>query len=195
MGRETSPENDAAIRLLAPPHDARVLEVGCGHGRTLRKLSHLVTAGLVAGLDGSRTMLRVARRANADAIARGRAWLVRGDSARIPCRAGAFDRALAVHTLYFWTDPRAHLREIRRVLRDGGRLVLCFRARADALRARRYSPAVYRFYEAREVEALLGEVGFGNVGVREGTLQGRQMVWVVADACASTTAPRAAQDP
>lgn len=85
MTRETSPENYIAVRLLAPlPKEARVLEVGCGHGRTLRQLARLVPEGQVVGVDGSATMLDIAWRYNAAAVRRGRLRLLRADSGRLP---------------------------------------------------------------------------------------------------------------
>jgi ubiquinone/menaquinone biosynthesis C-methylase UbiE len=42
----------------------------------------------------------------------------------IPFEDESFDRILTVHTIYFWPDPERGLREILRVLKRGGRLVL-----------------------------------------------------------------------
>jgi SAM-dependent methyltransferase len=73
-----------------------------------------------------------------------RVGLMLADRAGIPDAAGSFDRAYAVHTIYFWPEPARDLRELSRVLRDGGRLVL---------------------YDAGEVRELLERTGFVDVEI------------------------------
>ena len=77
----------------------------------------------------------------------------------IPYGNERFDAALAVHVLYFWTDAISELREIRRVLRPGGRLILGYRPRdADAVAA--LPATVYVLRSTDEVERLLVDAGF-----------------------------------
>jgi ubiquinone/menaquinone biosynthesis C-methylase UbiE len=64
-----------------------------------------------------------------------------------------------VLTLYFWSDPRRELRELARVLKPGGLLVLGFREPSDATAAS-FPTSIYRFRSSGEVEALLGSAGF-----------------------------------
>jgi SAM-dependent methyltransferase len=60
-------------------------------------------------------------------IERGRLHLERGTSADLGAFTdGRFDGVVAVHVVHFWDEPERDLREIRRVLRPGGRLVLGF---------------------------------------------------------------------
>ncbi len=180
MRRETAPENDVAIELLAPPPGGRILEVGCGHDQTLLRLSRLAPSGMLVGLDGSATMLGIARRRNAAAVRSGRVRLLHADSSRIPFLDATFDRVLAVHVLYFWEDPGAHLREIRRVLRAGGLLVLCFPPKSEAISAARFPPSVYAFREVREVERHLRDAGFDGVEIQERLIGSRRLAWAVA---------------
>jgi len=70
----------------------------------------------------------------------------------MPFEDARLDRALSVHTVYFWSDPTSCLREIRRVLRPRARLVLGF-LRADSPRRTRFPREVYAFYEERDVRA------------------------------------------
>jgi SAM-dependent methyltransferase len=116
----------------------------------------------VAGIDHADGTLRSARRRCAGPIAGGRVQLHCGDSAHLPFRDAAFDKALAVHTLYFWQPPHPHLCEIRRVLVAGGRLVLAFRpGGADGVGD--FPGAVYTFHTPEHVHDLLAAAGFGAI--------------------------------
>ena len=181
MGHETSPENDRTVALLeVTPHD-RVLEVGFGHGRTIEKLARLATGGIIAGLDRSAAMLKVASARNREAIAAGRVVLTTGDGASLPYPDTAFDKACATHVLYFWREPLQPLRELRRVLRPGGRLVLCVRDKRDAKRAGKYPPDIYRFYDRAELEMLVRQAGFRPVQYASTTVSRREIAWLIAE--------------
>ena len=78
----------------------------------------------------------------------------------MPFPDARFDKAYSVHALYFWKSPVIHLREIRRVLRPGGRLVLGFRTKDDGSGADAFPGAVYTFYGVEEVREMLRASGF-----------------------------------
>jgi len=164
MAHETSELNEHALRLLHPSPFDRVLEVGFGHGRTIERLASVVDYGRVCGIDVSESMLNMAVRRNRHAIAEGRVDLRKGDCASIPFGAASFDAALSVHTLYFWGDPTACLREIRCVLRPGGRVVLGF-LRGDSPLRKRFPSEVYVFYDEQAVCAMLAASDFGSIQV------------------------------
>jgi ubiquinone/menaquinone biosynthesis C-methylase UbiE len=166
MAFETRAANAFALRQLPLAPGAAVLEIGCGHGRTLAALARRVRGGTVAGVDPSDVMVRHATQRMRAEIARGRAEVHRAEAARLPFPDARFDAALAVHVLYFWPEPLVELREIRRVLRPGGTLVLGFRP--DGPEARASLPSsVYHLRSVAEVEKLLGEAGFDAARARE----------------------------
>jgi len=167
MSAETAAANGEALALLALQPDDRVLEVGCGHGRTMERAAGSLTTGFVAGVDLSAEMVRMAEHRCRRSIRDGRVTVTVGDSAHLPFPERHFDKALAVHTIYFWADPTAHLAEIRRVLREGGRLVLAFRSKEDRA-AGDFPEAVYTFYTGQEVRSLLERSGFQRVDVVSG---------------------------
>lgn len=86
----------------------------------------------------------------------------------VPFVSRHFGAVLMAFTLCFVTDPAAIFRETRRLLADGGGLVIGFLPRgtpwADlyALRAARGQPGYRdaRFYTAAELEQLLADSGF-----------------------------------
>lgn len=159
MARETALANERALQLLRLTPTDHVLEVGFGHGRTIQLAADMLPHGFVAGVDLSEQMVRMASRQNRHHIAAGRVALALSDAMPLPFADGSFDKAYCVHVLYFWSEPRDPLREIARVLKPGGRLVLGFRPRGDE-HAADFPPAVYHFYDPDEVETLLADCGF-----------------------------------
>src|SRR6185503_1480909 len=87
--------------------------------------------------------------------------LKQGRAEELPYTDLSFDKALAVHTLYFWPDLLRPLAELRRVLTPAGRLVIAYRTDPEA--ARSFPPAVYRFRDEAEVAAALGASGFTGI--------------------------------
>jgi ubiquinone/menaquinone biosynthesis C-methylase UbiE len=159
MASETASFNREVVAALAPAPGERILEVGFGHGRTLAETANDASQSTFAGIDVSADALRVAEGRCQELIAQGRVELRVGESAALPWADATFDKAYAVHTLYFWRDPRREVRELARVLKPSGLLVLGFREPSDAA-VSTFPAAVYRFRSAQEVEALLASAGF-----------------------------------
>jgi ubiquinone/menaquinone biosynthesis C-methylase UbiE len=167
MSHETAALNAAVLGVLALEPTDRVLEVGFGHGRTVETAAAIVTDGFVAGIDLSETMARMARRRCRRFIEQGRVRLEVGDSSRLPFPDQSFDKVFSVHTIYFWTDPLAHLRELHRVLKPGGRLAIGLRPQAPGSGAGDFPDTVYTFYETEAVRELVAQSGFGRATVAE----------------------------
>jgi len=111
-------------RLLEPAAGERVLEVGPGTGYYSIDLARaLEPGGTLELLDVQAEMLDHALR---DARRRGLSNLLatRGDAQELPYPDGRFDAATLLFTLGEIPDRQAALRELRRVLRPGGRLVV-----------------------------------------------------------------------
>jgi ubiquinone/menaquinone biosynthesis C-methylase UbiE len=109
--------DDLEVAVAAPlARDQRVLEVGCGTGLILSRLSP--AAKLACGLDLSPEMLRGAR-------ARG-LRVVLGSATRLPFADASFDLVCSFKVLAHVPDIQQALAEITRVTRPGGRMVLEF---------------------------------------------------------------------
>lgn len=101
------------------PSGGIVADVGCGNGAYLAELARRQVAGQVIGMDLSPGML-----AAASARGTGSAALVAADATALPLRPASVDLALAMHMLYHVPDPLDAVRELRRVTRPGGRVVI-----------------------------------------------------------------------
>ena len=140
-------------------------------------------AGAVAGLDSDPRMLAVARATPRGADAPPIAW-VQGNALAMPFERATFDSVVCLEGIQFFEDRTAGLREIRRVLRGGGRLVASiwsavsenpgYAALAEGLRtfvsdaAARLPPLTLS--DPEEIRRLLSSAGFMGVSVNAVTL-------------------------
>lgn len=95
-----------------------VVEAACGSGHGLGLLAR--DGRKAMGIDITASLLELARRQHATVP------VVRGDVLRLPFRSAAIDTLVFLEAIYYLTDIPAFLRECRRVLRPGGRLLLCW---------------------------------------------------------------------
>ena len=102
----------AALATMLGPGPGRCLELGCGTGTRAAEVRTLGWTPL--GVDLSGGMLRYAR---------GRLPAVRADAARLPVRDGSMDAVITVLAHTDMPDYRAVLREVARVLCNGGSFV------------------------------------------------------------------------
>ncbi len=98
-----------------------VLEVGCGTGRFLLALGH--EGGRAVGVDRDPAMLNFARRQTTQNLAGHFEW-IEGDALAIPFPDGVFDVVFANTLLCFCKNPVAVIREMVRVCRPGGRVLI-----------------------------------------------------------------------
>lgn len=118
------------IPLLEVQSDSKVLEVGFGPGVAIQILAATVSTGSVAGVDYSQEMVEQATTRNAKAIAARIVQLHYGSVEKLPFADDIFDRALAINSMQVWSDGMAGLREIRRVMTEGGQIALGFTSAA-----------------------------------------------------------------
>jgi ubiquinone/menaquinone biosynthesis C-methylase UbiE len=159
MARHNEREARWTVELLAIEPDARVLEIGFGPGVAIQYAAERATRGHVSGIDCSEGMLQMARKRNASQLANGLVDLTKADVQSLPYPDDSFDRAFAIHCIYFWPDPAACLREIRRVLRPDGVAAITIRP-VHQWQGRKPPADVFHLYRGDEVAQLLSDSGF-----------------------------------
>ena len=101
-----------------------ILDVGCGGGRTVSKLAAIAPQGKVYGIDHSTESVAMAMRTNKQWIDIARVEVREASVSRLPFSEGAFDVITAVETHFWWPALPTDLREVLRVLKPGGRLII-----------------------------------------------------------------------
>lgn len=142
---------------LSYPAGLRVLEIGCGAGATaveLARRGHLVTA-----LDRSPTMLEHTRN---HAVTSGVGELVRpilGDAHRLLIPTGTFDLVLALGVLSWLEEPKTAIKEMARVTRPDGLVLVTSLNSLDL--ARLLDPGRTPLLAPARTTARLGAAGLG----------------------------------
>jgi SAM-dependent methyltransferase len=149
-------------RMRLAPED-NVLDVGCGSGWLARLLAEQVLEGRVVGVDVADEMIRRARRNNVDLQ---NAMFIVGEAEEIPWDANFFTHAISVEAAYYWPHPLAALREIHRVLRQGGTawvLINYYRENVHAHQWGKILSVPTHLFSVVEWAALFAEAGFSGL--------------------------------
>jgi len=172
------------VDVARPVPGERVLDVGCGTGAAARYAAELVApGGTVAAIDTDARMIAFARTlcppGDVD-------WRV-ADVMALPFGDGAFDVVVGHQVLQFLKDKAGALREMRRVLAPGGRLVLGIfcglalcpghDAVARALEAHDVDPSgirvPYAYDDAMAIGDVIQQAGFRDISVVRRSLESR----------------------
>jgi ubiquinone/menaquinone biosynthesis C-methylase UbiE len=124
MNASHSKLTDWGLAHVSIENHYTILDVGCGGGRTISKLAAIATQGKVYGVDYSEESVAAAKRTNAQWIDLGRVEVRHGSVSKLPFPDGMFDLITAVETHFWWPDLPGDMREVFRVLKPGGTLIL-----------------------------------------------------------------------
>lgn len=162
---------------VVPLAAGRVLEVGIGTGLNMPYYDKS-RVGKIVGLDPALRMHRLARKriklAGLDVE------LIGLSAEKIPLADASFDSVVVTYTLCSIPDPVLALREMRRVLAPGGRLIFCEHGRAPEVGVRRWQTRLQPYWKRiaggchldRDVPALLSEAGFESKNIQTMYLPG-----------------------
>ena len=110
----------ATLRAVAPKRGERILDLAAGTGTS--SMAFVPSGAHVVAADFSRGMIAEGRRRHGDVP---NLEFVQADATDLPFEAGEFDAVTMSFGLRNVNDPRRALRELRRVTRPGGRIVVC----------------------------------------------------------------------
>ncbi|HEY4363621.1 MAG TPA: class I SAM-dependent methyltransferase [Bryobacteraceae bacterium] len=101
-----------------------VLDIGCGGGQTVGRLAALTPRGKVHAVDYSAASVAATRAHNLAEVESGHVQVQEASVSRLPFDNDFFDAITAIETHYYWPDYVNDLREVCRVLKPGGSLLI-----------------------------------------------------------------------
>jgi ubiquinone/menaquinone biosynthesis C-methylase UbiE len=162
---------------VVPRAQGRVLEVGIGTGLNIPHYDKTRVHGIV-GVDPALRMHRLAQKRIARAGLN--VELIGLEAEKLPLEDGSFDSIVCTYTLCTIPDPVAALKEMRRVLKPGGKLIFCEHGRAPEESVRRWQDRLQPLWGrlaggchlGRDIPALLQAGGFYVPAMQRGYIKG-----------------------
>ena len=189
MNRSHSDLTQWGLEHVTIEPDFAILDIGCGGGATVSRLSAIATHGTVCGVDYADGSVAVSRRRNAALIAAGRVDIRKASVSQLPFADGSFDLATAIETHYYWPDLAGSMQEIRRVLKPGGVLVMIAESykggRFDSLQRVVMKPLGSTHLGVDEHRQLFAAAGYSDVQMIEHHGKG----WICGVGRAVTSGP------
>ena len=124
MNISHSKMTDWGLNHISTGEYATVLDIGCGGGGTIKKMSQIVTKGKIYGIDYSEESVRISQKTNKGEIQAGRVEIRQGSVSSLPFPDDKFDLITAIETHYFWPDLVNDMKEALRVLKPCGTLIM-----------------------------------------------------------------------
>jgi SAM-dependent methyltransferase len=171
MNRAHAPMTDWALSLISLRDSRAVLDIGCGGGGALLRLSGLAPQAELHGIDYSPQALGVAARTNRQLMEQGRVLLREADVSDLPYDDGRFDLTVAINSHYFWRDLEAGLGEIMRVLQPGGSVALAggeyFGGKHDTRNRKLASNGRMNCHTLHDLRDILSAAGYSGTVIHE----------------------------
>jgi ubiquinone/menaquinone biosynthesis C-methylase UbiE len=166
MNRGNVLMNQQAIADLGADEGDKVMEAGMGNGLFVDLLLDSAKDIHYTGCDFSDVMVTEAERINAQWIAANKAKFVCGDLNALPFADDSFHKVYTVNTIYFWEEPNSVLKEIRRVLKPQGTLLIGMRPKRQ-MQHYPFTQYGFQLYSSDDVYSLLATNGYDNITIAE----------------------------
>ena len=163
MEKGHRPVGEQAIRLLDIPSDGRVLDVGCGNGWATRLMAEQATDGRVVGIDISDEMVDLARESSSSFS---NVEFREASAEKLSFAEAEFTHAFSMESLYYYGDMLRALREIRRVLKPGGKFACVVDLYKENRPSHQWIPDLkvpVQLLSVAEYRSLFETAGFVNV--------------------------------
>ncbi len=173
---------DWGLSHVAIPAAGAILDIGCGGGRTISKLAAAAPQCKVFGVDYAETSVAASSKFNARTIRSGQVSIQQASVSQLPFAENTFDLVTAVETHFFWPNLTGDIREVLRVVKPGGTVILIaemYRGMPviPAERVERAAGAIgMNLLTADEHRAVLADAGFRNVQI----IEKRDKGWICA---------------
>jgi ubiquinone/menaquinone biosynthesis C-methylase UbiE len=159
-----------------------ILDIGCGGGGNINYFAEVITDGKVYGIDYSETAIYISTKINEKYIEKGIVEISQGSVYSLPFKANYFNLVSAFEAYYFWPDLIRALKEINRVLKPKGYLILVNEGyicnnEKKRKKAEKWSKlGNFPLHTPKEYREFLEKSGFSNIKIFEEHKQG----WITA---------------
>jgi ubiquinone/menaquinone biosynthesis C-methylase UbiE len=162
MNKRNDSMNRFTIEQLDLYPNEHILEIGFGNGKYIPNVIREVPKGRVYGLDYSETMVNQVKIRYQNFIKQGLLEVTHGSISSMPYEDGKLDKVFTVNTIYFWPDPTNDIKELYRILKDNGRLVITFRSK-EGMEKLSFTEHGFMLYSIDEVKNILKNGGFKDI--------------------------------
>jgi len=112
------------ISYLSIKEDDIILDIGCGGGKTVSRLAKTARKGKVHGIDFSDAAIKLSSRLNRNHISLGKVYIQKASVSSLPFPDNFFNIITAIETYFFWPDLENDMKEVLRVIKPGGNLLI-----------------------------------------------------------------------
>jgi len=141
-----------------------ILDVGVGPGYSLIKLADKFPDATMIGVDPSPEMIQLAR-SKITKLDNTKIKLILGETPNLPLDHNKFDYALVANVIYFWDDPIKHLKEINRILKQNGSILIYFTDKESLSERINEDDGIFKMYHPDQIANFLLSSGFGNINI------------------------------
>ena len=149
--------------------DDTILDIGCGGGRTVNTLAKTAAEGKVYGIDYSEVSVAVSTSKNKKLIDAGRVKILHASIDSLPFSDDMFNLVIAVESCHFWPDLINNLKEIRRVLKPGGSVIIVNAMYRDERFEKRNSELAimgdFTYHLPDEFRVFLKDAGYSSIKI------------------------------
>lgn len=150
------------LGAISPASNATVLDIGCGGGEAVKLLAMNCPEGKIYGLDHSPEMVSLASKVNQAFVEKNRVQIDYGSVSALPYSDCLFDIVTAFETIQFWKNLDADLKEVLRVLKPTGKLLIV--NRYPDLEGRNANWAEFlQIRSSKEYHERLSHAGYGDI--------------------------------
>lgn len=140
--------------------DGRILDIGCGGGKTVYMLSKMNPDSEVFGIDYSEAAVKTTIDKNKQKVRRGIVNVRQANVSSMPFPDCYFDYITAIRTHYFWHDLEQDMQEVFRVLSRGGKFLILAELYKINYHMKQYNTS-------SSLKQLLYDTGFKTVEIYE----------------------------
>ena len=152
-----------ALKAINPKKDDKYFEIGFGSGIFIKKyMSHV---SKISGIDHSDDMVKLASNINRKLVESGKAEFKQGYATKLPWANNEFTVVAAIEVFFFLNETEKTLKEIFRILKPGGRLIIEMAYNKDdgVDHKRHIKKMNLKLYSGEEMKKLLKKARFNDI--------------------------------